>query len=211
MNKSFCAIMAFLLVFMVFSFPALASSGTETDTANNIQTATKKNPYTDTINAVFDRLNGKVFEKPAKITPGGYEVPEEEQQSVQQGNTSGTNSSGISIGQRSNNSSGGKHIIPGIPDFHQDSVLEKMKQDMEISSGDIVGAADKIGTSIHNTVSQWLIALAPILLVIAAVMMLFSSARAFSFLIVCGVVIFVIIFAPELVQMFITSISNIFH
>ena len=206
MKSKIANVMLLLLILVLISMPAFATDHAEE----------RLNSYTDTTNAVFDRLNGKIFKKPTNKTPGGYQVPVKEQapqqkqpieQPAQQ--EMGENQSGEQ--NNNSNSPGKQYLVPGIPDFQYDSVLEKMQENTTISSGDLVGTVDSIGASIHSTVSQWLISISPVLLIIAAGMMLFSSTRAISFLLLCGFVIFMIIFAPELVQIFISSIAGFFH
>lgn len=191
-----------LIVLLLFSTTVYADEAIENG-----------NPYSDTVNAVFDRLNGKVFEKTKGPTPGGYQAPSGE---TPTGNQSGDQSSNQQQGQSNNSNIDYEspikdYVVPGIPDTYKGSILERMQSDHTVSAGNVREKADSIGTAIHYTVSEWVIGLAPILLIIAVGLMLFSSARAAGFLIMCGIAIFVILFAPELVQIFINSIMGVFY
>lgn len=201
-----------LLVLLLFNTVAYASS--EKVVYNNSEVSYNKDSYTDTINAVFDRLNGKVFEKPSEPVPGGYKAPSGEGQTPTNSidNSSDDSLNGSSGNHNSNDGPPSKeYFVPGIPDTYKGSVLERMQADSKITTGDVAGTVDSIGTTIHYTVSQWVVGLAPILLIIAVGLMLFSSSKAAGFLLMCGVAIFVILFAPELVKIFINSITGIFY
>lgn len=177
-------------------------------------------PYTDTVNAVFDRLNGRVFEKSTNPIPGGFEGSTNEGQASQgQGNQAGSSQGDPSQSNQGGTSNQGgvsgpaqkEHTVPGVKYDYDSTILERMQREGKASTGDITGTVDSIGTTIHHTVSQFVIGIAPILLIIAIGLMLFSSARAAGFLLMCGVAIFVILFAPELAKVFINFISGIFY
>ena len=172
-------------------------------------------PYTDTVNAVFDRLNGRVFEKSANPIPGGFEGSTNEGQVNQAGSSQGDPSQSSQGGTSNQGGVSGpaekEYTVPGIEYDYDSTILERMQRDGKASTGNVTGTVDSIGTTIHHTVLQFVIGIAPILLIIAIGLMLFSSARAAGFLLMCGVAIFVVLFAPELAKIFINFISGIFY
>lgn len=205
-----------LLVFLLLSNTIVYASSNEmiytNNEVSNDEVLYNKGPYTDTINAVFDRLNGRVFEKPNEPTPGGYRAPSGEEQvpTSPEDNSSENHSAGNNRNTHTGPSSK-EYLVPGVEYDYNSSILERLQRDSKVSTGDVAGAVDSIGTTIHHTISQWVIGLAPILLIIAVGLMLFSSSKAAGFLLMCGVAIFVILFAPELVKIFINSITGIFY
>lgn len=222
--------MAVLLVLFSFNVAIYAIEGekvdeiegnvsyTESEEGNIPQgNVAHKNKYTDTVNAVFDVLNGKIFENPLEPGPGGYEgtvgnVHENPQYQEDPQGTPNTPSENTSQGGNYNNHPPQReHLIPGVKYDFNSTILERLQKDHKVTTGGPANTINTIGTTIHQTLSQWVISLAPIFLIIAVGMMMFSSSRAAGFLVMCGVAIFVILFAPELVKIFINAITGIFY
>lgn len=101
------------------------------------------------------------------------------------------------------------HIKP-LPDTFQGSILERVQKGRTVSLENMTNEVDKISTTFYHFITKGLIGLSPILLIIGAVLVLFSRGRAIGAILFVGVGLFVIFNAPELMQAFLSFITGIF-
>ncbi len=172
-----CFTVMFLFLFTVF----VSASGAD------------ENRYSDTVNAVFDRLEGKLVSQ-NRLESGSKDYSTEKPESNESKNEE-------TAGNTPENSNLYKEFrIKPIPKTFQGSILERMQRENTISLSGAEKKLDAIVTTIHHSISGWLIEIAPAVLIISALLALFVKGRAASFLFLFGIVLFIVFFAPEITQ-----------
>ncbi len=102
-----------------------------------------------------------------------------------------------------------KYVIKGIDDTYQGSIMERMQQDSTLSVG--TEKIDEFGTSVYGFAAKSVISIAPVLIILGALLLLFVKGKALGYLFILGVAIFMILNAPELVKILVNFINNIFY
>lgn len=101
--------------------------------------------------------------------------------------------------------------IKPLPGSFKGSILDRIQSESTVSLKNMIDGVDKISTTFYNFITKGLIGLSPILLIIGAVLVLFSRGRAIGAILFVGVGLFVIFNAPELMQAFLSFITSIFN
>ncbi len=161
--------------------------------------------YSDTVQTLFNRLDINDIEKTDKRdkpekTPDNDELLSDEPEVTY--NTESTHSE--------KDQDEVYHINP-VPKSFEGSILERVQSGNTVSLKDMTDGVDKFSTSFYNTITKSLIGLMPILLVIGAIMVLFSRGRAVGAILLVGIGLFAIFNAPELIQVFLNFIMGIFR
>lgn len=172
------------------------------------------NQYSDTVNAVFDRLEGRIWEESEAVKDDQEELRDEEDKEQP---TAPVDEKTPTEQQRQEKESavppdhGDEFIIGPIPDFAEGTILERLYREDIVSTGGVSERVDRLGTAVYRSISQGLIGIAPVILIIGALFLLFSRGRAVGFLFLFGMLMFVVLFAPEIIKIFIGIISGIFQ
>lgn len=162
---------------------------------------TDRDRYSDTVNAVFDRLEGKIVPENSP-EPGGKDFSDEKSERNESKNEENTNN------VPKNDNLHEEFKIKPIPKTFEGSILERMQRENTISLSGAEKKLDAAVTAIHHSVSSWLIEIAPVVLIIGALLAMFARGRAAGFLFLFGIMLFVVLFAPEITQAVISIIMG---
>lgn len=177
-----------LLLILLFSFPSVIF-------ANN---------YTYTVQAVFNRLEG------LEVNKSQNEL-QTEPKATQQETSFSPEESEQAETEKENpaQAPGAEYRIAPVPSF-EGSIMERLQRESTLSLDGLNRSIDNFGTSLYYTISQALIGIAPIVLVIGALFVMFSRGKGIGLLMLFGALLFTVLFAPEIVKFFISIIQGIF-
>jgi len=170
---------------------------------NNINDKYTYDKYTYTVQTVLNILEGRFIQDNEKIEK--KEKPDiflEESKDVEQ------EKNNISSEKASQEILGKEYKIAPIPSF-EGSIMERLQRESVLSLNKINQGIDDIGTSLYYAISQTLIGLAPIVLVVGTLFMMFSRGRGVGLIMLFGALLFIVLFAPEIVKLFISMIQGI--
>jgi len=199
--RAFVKVFAILILTMFLCFPASAKS---------------YELYSETIQAMLERLEHSEFYNEGKEDKTDNKTIEQEEATVRN----------ISDEQDINKEAPEQEEVPGeeifenksetfhnkpIYDSFQGSILKRIQKESTVSLEGVTEGVDKISTSFYNTITRSLIGLLPVLLVVGAVLVLFSKGRAIGIIMFVVFGIFVILNAPEIISMFLNFITGIFQ
>ncbi len=183
--------------------------------------AAAPNNYSETINAVFDRLMGK---EPAVAQPGGADITQETNKNGQPPTSEPQDKKGNTVSQGVQNKEGNsapssstgtakseKFFIQPIQDPYRGTIMERLHQSNTVTLGDVTGSIDKLTTAVHQTVTQTMISFAPIILLFGVLISFLTKGRTTGFLLMFLLALFVVFYAPEIAKVCINFITGFLH
>lgn len=200
-KKAMLVLMLFILFFLFLTFPAGAQ--------------VYNNRLSETVNAVFARLDGTAFLKSEDGGGNSEGCTEKHTELISEETTAGQNNDRPAPPEQT--SKGGTTqntdsvVVDPIPDFESDSIMRRMQEGGTIPLGEMTDKIDSMGTKFYNVITRSVIGLAPIVLIIGALFMLFTKGRVAGFLLLSMAALFAILNAPEIVAILINFIAGIFR
>lgn len=160
--------------------------------------------YSDTVQSLFARLENIDIEKVDKTNK--LEMHLDDKETFDEAPKEMDDTKNVQASEKEDEV---VHIKP-LPDSFKGSILDRIQSESTVSLKNMTDGVDKISTTFYNFITRGLIGLSPILLIIGAVLVLFSRGRAIGAILFVGVGLFVIFNAPELMQAFLSFITGIF-